>query len=111
MNAHTEPTIIRDAGGHPAFVVLPIAEYQALKKQAHIEPTVPASVVNTVFDHDWTPIRAWREHLKLSQVEVATRLGITQSAYAQQESSSTLRKSSKLKIAAALGVGFEQLDF
>lgn len=90
--------------------------FDCFKKQAHIEPTVPASVVNAVFDHDWTPTRAWCEHIKLSQVEVATRLGITQSAYAQQayaqqESSSTLRKSSKLKIAAALGIRFEQLDF
>jgi len=56
------------------------------------------------------PARAWREHLGLTQAEVAERLGISQSAYAQQESSARLRKSSREKIAAALGITPAQLD-
>jgi transcriptional regulator with XRE-family HTH domain len=30
-----------------------------------------------------TPIRAWREHLNLTQEEVAKRMGISQPAFAQ----------------------------
>ncbi len=53
---------------------------------------------------------AWREYLGLTQAEVATRLGISQSAHAQQESSEKLRKSTREKIAAALGITDTQLD-
>ena len=42
---------------------------------------------------------------------MAERLGISQSAYAQQESSSRLRKASREKIAGALGIEAAQLDF
>ena len=47
----------------------------------------------------------------VTQAELAARLGISQSAYAQQESSERLRKSSLERIAAALGITPEQLDF
>jgi transcriptional regulator with XRE-family HTH domain len=49
--------------------------------------------------------------LGLTQAEIAKRLEISQSAYAQQESSAKLRKSSRAKIAAALGLSAEQLNF
>ncbi len=57
-----------------------------------------------------TPLRAWREHLGLTQAEVAERLAITQSAYAQQENSQRLRKASRDRIAVALGITGAQLD-
>ena len=57
-----------------------------------------------------SPARAWREHLGLTQQAVAERLGISQSAYAQQESSDKLRKTTRIKIAAALGIAAELLD-
>ncbi|MBB2920149.1 transcriptional regulator with XRE-family HTH domain [Cupriavidus alkaliphilus] len=46
----------------------------------------------------------------LTQVEVAARLGISQPAYAQQENSARLRKTSRERIAAALGITAAQLD-
>lgn len=58
-----------------------------------------------------TPLRAWREHLGLIQTELALRMGVTQSAYAQQESSERLRKLTQRKIVAVLGITQEQLDF
>lgn len=58
-----------------------------------------------------TPVRAWREHLGLTQVEVAARMDISQSAYAQQEGSDRLCKASREKIAAPLGITAAQLDF
>ncbi|AMR77665.1 helix-turn-helix domain-containing protein [Cupriavidus nantongensis] len=108
MNARTDIQLINGPDGKPAFVVIPYADYLAMEKKA--EPTIPNEVVGLMIDHDYTPARAWREHLRLTQTEVAERLGISQSAYAQQESSTKLRKSSLEKIAAALGISVAQLD-
>ncbi len=55
-------------------------------------------------------IRAWREHLKLTQDEVAVRLGISQPAYAQQEIVARPRRATREKIAAAFGVKVQQLE-
>ena len=107
MNAPTNIQILKDAKGKPAFAVIPYAEYLSLSK-LHA-PTVPNAVVNNVINKDMTPIRAWREHLGLTQTEIARRLGISQSAYAQQEAKETVRKSTLEKIANALGIAPEQL--
>jgi predicted transcriptional regulator len=72
-------------------------------------PTIPNAVANKVINKDMTPIRAWREHLGLTQTEVARRLGISQSAYAQQEAKEPVRKATREKIAQALGILPEQL--
>jgi len=56
-------------------------------------------------------ILAFAKTSRLTQAEVAARLGISQPAYAKQESSQKLRKSSRERIAAALGITAEQLDF
>jgi len=52
---------------------------------------------------------AWREHLGLSQAEVAGRIGITQAAYAQMERVKKPRKATLEKVASALGLEVEQL--
>ena len=70
---------------------------------------IPNTVVNAMFDQGWTAVRAWRAHLGLTQAQVAERLGISQPAYAQQEASLRLRKASRDKIAAALGITPQQL--
>jgi transcriptional regulator with XRE-family HTH domain len=41
---------------------------------------------------------------------MADRLGVSQSAYAQQEAGTKLRKTSREKIAAALGIDAALLD-
>jgi transcriptional regulator with XRE-family HTH domain len=74
------------------------------------ESLIPHDVVSRTVDGA-TPLRAWREYLGLTQANVAIALGISQSAYAQQENSERLRKSSRVKIAAALGISDKQLDF
>ena len=110
MNALTEGVqILRDASGHPAFAVLPFAQYQALvsgKRRA--EATVPHAVVSAVVDGS-TPIVAWREHLRLTQAEVAARMEVTQAAYAQMEAAKRPRTATLEKIAAAMGLEVEQL--
>jgi DNA-binding XRE family transcriptional regulator len=81
MNVHTDIQIIHDRNGAPAFVVLPYADWLASRDR--LENLVPNEVVNLTFDHDWSPMRAWREHLGLTQAEVAARANMTQGAYAQ----------------------------
>ena len=105
-----KPQIIHDAKGEPAFAVIPYAESLALSEQK--KSTVPHAVVNLVFDNGWSPVRAWREYLGLTQAAVAERLGISQAAFAQQEApGKRLRKTTLAKLARAMGLGLEQLDF
>ncbi|RFP09491.1 MULTISPECIES: helix-turn-helix domain-containing protein [unclassified Duganella] len=109
MNAPINIQILKGPDGLPAFAVIPYNDYLTMTKQRP-ELTVPNEVVGKVIQDGVTPIRAWREHLGLTQAEVASRLGIAQSSYAVQESSAKLRKSSREKIAVALGVALEQLS-
>ena len=110
MSAHIRPQIIHDANGKPAFAVIPYAEWMAMSEQR--KSTVPHAVVNLVFDNGWSPVRAWREYLGLTQAAVAERLGVSQAAFAQQEApGKRLRKTTLTKIARALDLTLEQLDF
>lgn len=58
-----------------------------------------------------TPIRAWREYLQLTQADMAERLDISQSAYAQQEVVEHPHKATRAKIAKALNIEASLLDF
>lgn len=82
-----------------------------MNKTIDIETGIPGDVVNMVFDNNYSPAQAWREYLNLSQVEVANRIGISQSAYSQYEKSQKLRKTTRIKIAEALHIKPELLDF
>jgi predicted transcriptional regulator len=70
---------------------------------------IPHEVVSQIVDGA-TPIRAWREHLNPTQEEVAKRMGISQPAFAQQETVAKPRKATREKIAAAFGITSEQLE-
>ncbi len=100
--------IIHDHNGAPAFVVLPYADWLASRDRQ--ENLVPNEVVNLTFDHEWSPMRAWREHLGLTQAEVAARANMTQGA-SQMENSAKPRLASLKKIAKAMELTVEQLDF
>lgn len=101
--------IINDSEGRPAFAVVPYADYLALCNKT-TKDLVPQAVVTRVLVDDMPPVRAWREHLNLTQKEVADRLGISQPAFAKQENAPRVRKATREKIAAALGIHAEQLD-
>jgi predicted transcriptional regulator len=108
MKAPTNIQPINGPDGHPAFVVVPYDEFiRAYQKEHNL---IPQAVVGATL-HGATPIRAWREHLQLTQSAVAARLGISQPSYAKQEASASLRPASIKKIAAALGITVAQLDF
>lgn len=72
--------------------------------------SIPHDVISRTVDGA-SPLRAWRESLGLTQAQVAERLHISQSAYAQQENSDRLGKTSREKVAATLGIAPTQLDF
>ena len=109
MNAHTEIQIIHGQDGTPAFAVVPYADWLVIRDKEY--SLVPNEVVNLVFDREWTPMRSWREHLGLTQAEVAVRAGVTQAAYAQMETVERPRLATIKKIAHALGITSEQLNF
>lgn len=72
---------------------------------------IPHEVVVLNLAGDMSLIRAWREHLKLSQREVAESVGISQPAYAKMEAKDSHPCVATLKkIAAAMGVEWDQLQ-
>lgn len=110
MNAPTNVQIINGPDGKPAFVVIPYADFVQSRVTESGDSYVPHEVVRLMMDNDWTITRAWREHLGVTQEEMAKRLGVTQSAYSQQEATANNRKATREKIAAALGITPGQLD-
>ncbi|HEY9274684.1 MULTISPECIES: helix-turn-helix transcriptional regulator [Achromobacter] len=114
------PTIL-ESDGKPAFVVLPYSEYLALtgapaaiaRRPPRIpaDGTIPHEVVTLMTSNGWSIVRSWREYLGITQVDMAARLGIRQPSYAAMESAdANPRRSTRERIAAALGVHFDQID-
>lgn len=118
-----EPTKIQPIyqGGVPAFVVIPFADFARehpveaaqIKLQTPRIPEgdyIPHEVVGLHVQDGLPLVRAWREYLGLTQVEVAERAGITQAALSQMESGAVkLRKATREKLALAMGLNPEQL--
>jgi ribosome-binding protein aMBF1 (putative translation factor) len=101
---------IKDANGVIQYVVVPYEDFLHLEKKE--EAWVPNEVVERVIMGKLTPIRAWREHLGMTQAEVAARMAISQAAFAQFEASTARPRPSTLRrVAQALGIQLEQLDF
>ncbi|MGB3392792.1 MAG: helix-turn-helix transcriptional regulator [Stenotrophomonas sp.] len=71
---------------------------------------IPNAVVSATVDGA-SPMKAWREHLRLTQAEMAAHMGITQAAHAQMEAANRPRKATLTRMAGAMGVSVEQLDF
>jgi DNA-binding XRE family transcriptional regulator len=107
-NVLTDIQTIKGPDGAPAFVVLPYADF--LRHFAHEEGLIPHDVVSATVDGA-SPMRAWREYLGLTQADVAARLGVSQAAYAQTEAAVRPRKATLARVAKALRIGVEQLDF
>jgi DNA-binding XRE family transcriptional regulator len=108
MNARTEFQVIVGANGKPAFVVVPYADFRKMKASFN-QGTVPNEVVNLSFERGVSSMAAWREHLGLTQAEVAARMSISQAAYAQMERAKSPRKATLENVALAMGLDAEQL--
>ena len=104
----TDFQVIRDRAGNPEFAVVPYDVFQALLGQKDPEEYIPHAVVGKMVAGA-TAAKAWREHLDLTQAQIAQRMGITQAAYSQLENSSNLRVASRNKIAEALGISAKLL--
>jgi predicted transcriptional regulator len=109
MNAPTDLQIIRDSSGKPAFVVVPYEQF--IRQYGQARDLIPNDVVGKIIMGRLHPVRAWREHLGLTQGEVAERAEMTQAALAQIESGKhKTRQATLKKLADALGIGVAQLD-
>ena len=113
MNTPTNHQVLTH-NGKPAFAVIPYAEYLKLMERTEGRPdeevTLPHEVVKMSTLGGMSLIRAWREHLGLTQEEIARRMGISQPAYAKLESGKTQPRIATCKrLAAAMGVEWEQL--
>lgn len=108
MNVRTEFQVIVGADGKPAFVVIPYAQFRRMRG-GRARGTVPNDVVNIAYERGVSAMAAWREHLGLTQAEVAARIGIAQPAYAQMERVKQPRKATLEKVAEAMGLEVEQL--
>ncbi len=93
------------------YALVPWDEYQEVfEGRPDTEVLIPHDVVVLEDELDCSLIRAWREHLGLTQTEVAERLGVSQPSYSRMEAKSANPRVATLKrIAAALGVEWEQL--
>ncbi len=105
MNIPTSHHVIRHQG-LPVAVIVPYADYaRAFDAE---EVTIPHEVVMRSIDVSL--IRAWREHLGLSQSEMAARMGISQPAYQKLEDKEAHPRPATLKkIAAALNLDIRQI--
>ncbi|MDX8405495.1 MAG: helix-turn-helix transcriptional regulator [Mariprofundus sp.] len=115
MSIHTETQIIT-AGGKPAFAVIPIDEFEAIKpaleKHRALRFGIPNAVAKRIMIDDAHPVRAWREYLGLDQSAVAEKAGMKQPALARIESGTggKTRKDTLARLAHAMGLNREQVD-
>ncbi len=72
---------------------------------------IPDAVVKLVFEDRMPVAVAWRMHLRLTQGEVAQRLGVSERVYAKIEGGSMSCEATRERIADALGIRAGQLDF
>ena len=112
MSEHTNHQIITK-DGKPAFAVIPWDEYkQLLRNQIKTDDAdvwFPNDVVKANVRGD-SLVKAWREHLGLTQEELAKRAGIKQPSLARLENAeSNPRKSTLKKLADAMNISIEQL--
>lgn len=72
---------------------------------------IPNAIVGRHIMDEVSMLQAWREHLMLTQTEMAERMGISQAGYAQIEAAKRPRKATLQKAADALGISLEQLGY
>lgn len=112
MSARTEyQTILHE--GRPAFVLVPIADWERVRpllEQTAVGDGIPQAVVEAHVLRDVPLVRAWREHLGLTQQEVAERADMQQSALTRLERGEIKPRLATLKrLAGAMGISLAQL--
>jgi predicted transcriptional regulator len=93
------------------YVLIPYDEYMTSRERPDREVTLPHEVVMLAVVEQKGIVRAWREHLGLTQAEIARRMDVTQSAVDQLERPDrALRFSTRKRLAEAMGIAVEQLQ-
>ncbi len=109
---HVKPHIpysVVSANGAVTHVMLPIGAYWEMSRKSIIDiDATPEDVVEKVLD-GVSPMRAWREHKRLTQEEMARRMDIPRSLYAMMEKSDNPDIVALQRATAALGVELAQL--
>lgn len=110
MNKHTKINYqIIEQEGKPAFAVVPYEQFKVFIDNED-ELTIPHEVARAVAVDDKSMLKAWREHLNLSQSDLAEKAGMTQPAIAQLENSeSNMREVTLKKLALAMAIEVDQL--
>lgn len=111
MSANIPYPVISE-NGKATHVVMPIDEYLTVFGRPDVPPRGYTFVPNEVGEavgEGVSPLRAWREHLRLTQDDVAQRMGVTRPAYTQMEQSEKPHRATLEKAAAAFGIEFSQL--
>ena len=105
MSGLTETQIIEHQGV-PLFAVVPYREYLQLTGKH----TIPHKIVRRVVHEEISLIKAWREHLGLTQTQVASKMGIKQATVAKMENvNSKPHKATLEAFAEAMDLHVEQL--
>ena len=111
MRKHINHQVIENEG-EPIFVVVPYSEYVQLIKQYDRDTTIPHEVVEAYVLKGKSLITTWREYKKITQIQMADKLGISQPAYSQMErKDANLKKSTLENIAKAMDLSVLQLYF
>lgn len=98
--------------GKPLFAVVPYEKYLTMLANLHTKSRdpIPNAVISLQVEQGLSRLAAWRTHIGLSQLELAERLGVSQSAVAQMEKPGCKpREKSLQRVSSALGVGVAQL--
>ncbi|MFC2993175.1 helix-turn-helix domain-containing protein [Halomonas tibetensis] len=95
------------------FAVVPLEQFNELIARAGEAdaPTLPHEVISRHLTDDVPLVRCWREHLGMTQTELAGRLAVSQAQVAQWERhDANLRRNTLQKLATALGIHMQQLS-
>lgn len=105
--AYRHPVVTNN--GAVTHVLVPVDEYEALI--AGTEKTgwtrIPAAVAEMALDV--SPLRAWREYKRMTQQQMAERMGISRPAYTQMEQSEKPHRATLEKAAEIFGIDVAQL--
>ena len=104
-----------DFQGHPAFVLVPWEEFKRIRPLLDggkiRSAGIPQSVVEAHILRSIPMIRAWREHIGVTQKELAARMRVSQAAVAKWERPGARpRRITLEKIAEALELSVDMLD-
>ena len=114
MKTHIDYQTI-DYQGNPAFVLIPWDDFKRIRPLLDGNKIRSAGVPQTVVEahvlRAIPMIRAWREHIGITQRELAARMGVSQAAVAKLEKPNARPRHATLeKVAEALGISIENLD-